>query len=111
MRDILIKNLTSDDKRRKIIATYEVSEKEGMYSIIRRHFVCVVKEVTDVKTICKPAPYLYVRKEHDSKERKHQFFCKLKGNLFASVAGNIYLIQYAHSLKISLLDLTHTVSL
>ena len=111
MRDILIKNLTSYNKRRRIIASSEVSEKEGMRSIIHRHFVCVAKEITDATDVSKPVPYLCVRKEHNTKEHKQRFSCRLKGSILVAAFGKIYLVYYIHSLKINILDLTQNIPL
>ena len=77
MRDLLFKNLTSEDKRRKIIASSEIVDKDGVRNIIRRHFICLVKEINDNK-IERPKPYLYVLKEHNNRDKKERFFCKIK---------------------------------
>lgn len=104
MRDLLYKNLTSDDKRRKIIASSEISDKEGLRSIIRRHFVCLVKEVKDTKAV-RPLPYLFVLKERNTREHRERFFCKIKGSIYAISGGRIFLLLFMHSLKIDLLSL------
>lgn len=101
MRDLLYKNLTSNDKKRRIISSSEITENEGIRSIIRRHFVCIVKEINDSK-IDKPLPYLYVLKEHNKKEQKERFFCRIKSSIYAVNNGKLYLILFMHSLKISL---------
>jgi hypothetical protein len=102
MRDLLYKNLTSDDKKRRIIASSEVVDKQGVRSIIRRHLVCLVKEVK-YNEIEKPLPYLYVLKEHNSREEKEKFFCKIKGSVYAICNGRLFLVLFVHSLKINLI--------
>ncbi len=77
MRDILYKNLTSGNKRRKIISTSEISDSEGVRSTIRRHFACVVKEIKDAN-IALPAPSLYVLKEQNHSQLRERFTCRLK---------------------------------
>lgn len=104
MRDLLFKNLTSNDKRRRKIVSSEIVDKQGMRSIIRRHFACVVKEVKGAH-IEKPLPYLYVLKEHNNIEQKEKFFCRIKGSVYAVSNGKLFLILFMHSLKI---DLTKT---
>ena len=101
MRDLLFKNLTSEDKKRKIIASSEVVDKQGVRSIIRRHFVCLVKEIEDSQ-LQRPMPYLYVLKEHNTREQKEKFFCRIKGSIYAVYNGRLFLILFMHSLKISL---------
>lgn len=108
MRDLLFKNLTSNDRKRKVISSSEISDKEGVRSIIRRHFVCMVKEVKS-ESIDKPAPYLYVLKEHNSKEHKEKFFCKIKGSVCAINQGRLFLIVFMHSLRIDLLSAPQNV--
>ena len=104
MRDLIFKNLTSNDRKRRIIASSETIDKQGVRSIIRRHFVCIVKEVKDCPTE-RPLPYLYVLKERNSKERKEKFFCRIKGSVYAVSGGRLLLILFMHSLKINLVAL------
>ena len=101
MRDLLFRHLTSQDRRRKRIASCEISDKEGVRSVIRRHFVCMVKEIKD-SHMEKPAPYVYVLKEHDSLMQREKFFCKIKGSVFATSKGKLFLIVFMHSLRICL---------
>ena len=104
MRDLLFKNLISDDRKRRIISSSEVADKQGVRSIIRRHFICMVKEVNH-QNIDKPAPYLYVLKEQNTKENKQKFFCKVKGSICAVNKGKLFLIVFMHSLKINLVTI------
>lgn len=108
MRDLLFKNLTSNDRRRKVISSSEITDKEGVRSIIRRHFICMVKEIKS-ESIDKPAPYLFVLKEHNSKEHKEKFFCKIKGSVCALNHGKLFLIVFMHSLRIDLLSAPQSV--
>jgi len=101
VRNLLFKNLTSDDKRRKIITSSEVVDREGVRSVINRHFVCMVKEIPD-SDVSRPQPYVHVVKEHNSREQKEKFFCKIKGSVCAVSNGKLFLILFVHSLKISL---------
>ncbi|KPK97314.1 MAG: hypothetical protein AMJ95_09700 [Omnitrophica WOR_2 bacterium SM23_72] len=101
MRDILYKNLTSTDKRKRMISSSETVDKEGIRSIIKRHFICMLKEVEN-EELQPPMPYLYVLKVRNTKEQKEKFFCRIKGSLFAIKQGKLYLILFMHSLKIDL---------
>lgn len=104
MRDLLFRNITSGDRKRKIISTLETIDSQGVRSTIQRHFVCMVREIKDKETD-KPSPYLYVLKERNTKEHKEKFFCKIKGSVFAVSQGRLFLILFMHSLKINLLAL------
>lgn len=101
MRDLLYKNLTSSDRKRKVIASCEISDKEGVRSVIQRHFICIVREV-ETTGVERPEPYLYVLKKHDSKGQQEKFFCKVKGSIYAVNQGKLFLILFMHSLNIHL---------
>ncbi|OGX41121.1 MAG: hypothetical protein A2984_02125 [Omnitrophica WOR_2 bacterium RIFCSPLOWO2_01_FULL_41_12] len=101
MRDLLFKNLTSQDRKRKIIASSEIVDRQGVRSIVRRHFICTVREIHH-NQMQKPQPYLYVLKEHNTKEQQEKFFCRIKGSIYAVSNGRLFLIHFMHSLKISL---------
>lgn len=111
MRDLLFKNLTSRDHKKRIICSLEVSDKQGVHSVIRRHFICMVKEINNQGTgMDKPQPYLYVLKEKDSKEQKQKFFCKVKGSICAVNGDKLFLIVFMHSLRIDLASAPQTVN-
>ena len=101
MRDLLFKNLTSQDHRRKVLASSEIVDKAGIRTIVRRHFVYFVKEVNDNK-LENHSPYLFVLKERNTKQKTERFYCRMKGNIYAVCQGRLFLIQFMHSLKIKL---------
>jgi len=110
MRDLLFKNRLSGDGKRKVISSSEISDKEGVHSVIRRHFICMVKEVTE-ENFTKPQPYLYARKEQDTKQKRQKFFCKVKGSVCALHNEKLFLVTFMHSLKIELTAIPQNVSL
>lgn len=101
MRDLVFKNLTSDDRKRKVISTSEITENQGMRSIVHRHFLYVVKEVR-VECLQKPVTHLYILKERNTSEKKERFFCKIKGSIYVVSNGRLFSIIFIHSLKINL---------
>jgi hypothetical protein len=62
----------------------------------------MIKEVQSGHNIEKPAPYLYVLKNHNTKEHREGFFCKIKGSICAQSKGKLFLVIFMHSLKIDL---------
>jgi hypothetical protein len=102
MRDLLFKNLTSNDRKRRIIASSEIVDKQGVRSIIRRHFICMVKEIENNKGP-KPLSQLYVLKEHNSRQQKERFYCRIKGSIWAVSKGRLFMLLFMHSLRINLL--------
>ncbi|MCK9595215.1 MAG: hypothetical protein M0R35_06015 [Candidatus Omnitrophica bacterium] len=101
MRDLLFKNLTSSDHHRRIIASSEVSDKSGIRTTVRRHFVYLVREVPNNK-IERHLPYLFVLKERNTHTKSEKFYCRMKGNIYAVSHGKLLHIQFMHSLRIYL---------
>ncbi|MFA4888334.1 MAG: hypothetical protein WC628_02000 [Candidatus Omnitrophota bacterium] len=101
MRDLLFKNLTSVDKKRRVISSSEISDRQGMRSVIRRHFAYIVKEL-DCQNYPQARPYVYVLKERNTKEHKEKFFCRIKGSIYARKNAKTYQVLFMHSLKIDL---------
>lgn len=107
MRDLLYRNITSEDKKRKIISSCEVSDAQGVHSVIRRHFICLIKEVAlDFLGKNKPVPYVYVVKKRDTLERREKFFCKIKGSTYTVQGDRLFLVFFMHSLNIQLAALS-----
>jgi len=101
MRDLLFKNLTSPDKKRRVISSSEIAERAGTRSVIRRHFAYIVKELKE-QAQEKSQPRIYILKERNNKEHKERFFCRIKGSIYAVKNHKLFLINYLHSLKIDL---------
>lgn len=99
MRDLVFKNLTSQDRKKRVLSSSEVSDKDGVHSVIQRHFVCIVKEVKDNKKE-KSVPQLHIVKEQNSLQQKEKFACRLKGSVYAISGKRLFLILYMHSLNI-----------
>jgi len=101
MRDLLFKNLTSADKRGRVITSRELSEQDGLRTHIYRHLFYRITKVKETDSIL-PKPILYVLKKRDAKAKVEMFYCRIKGNIYMTVADKIYLINYVHSLRILL---------
>lgn len=98
MREMVLRNLKSGSRR--IIATSEVAEKEGVRSSIRRHFIYLVREVVDTGE--EPQPSVHILKEHNNRRQMERFCCKIKSSVYAKYNGKLYLILFMHSLSITL---------
>jgi hypothetical protein len=101
MRDLLYKNLTFPNRGRKIIASSEIADKEGVHSVVRRHFAYIIKPIKSADEI-KPKPYLFVLKERNTKQKREHFFCKLKGSMLAVNQGKLMHILFVHTLNVEL---------
>ena len=117
MRDLLFKNLTSSDKRKRILTSSEIVDKQGVRSIIHRHLVCIIKEINPLANNNqikderreRPLPSLYVLKEHNNKEQKEKFLCRIKGSMYVISNGRLFFIRFMHSLKINLISIAQDV--
>jgi len=101
MRDLVFKNLTSQDRKKRIITSSETVSQHGIHSVVRRHFICILKEIKD-KNVKKPVSEIYALKEQNHKEQKERFICRLKGSIIVENKGRNFLVLYMHSLKINL---------
>lgn len=101
MRDLLYKNLTSIDRTRKVITSSEIMDKEGVHSVVRRHFTYRIKQVATPEAV-KDSSYLYVIKERNTQQKREHFFCKLKGSVLTMNKGRLFLISFVHTLNIEL---------
>ena len=109
MRNLLFKNQTSSDRKRRIIASSEQIDKGGAHTVIHRHFICLIREVKDLQTEQRPAPYLYVVKERNTRKKIERFFCRLKGSMYVKGGLKVYLVVFSHSLKIHIRAVSHAV--
>ena len=101
MRSLLYKNLTSVDRSRKVIVNSEIMDKEGVHSVVHRHFACIAKQVESTNVV-KPEPYLYVLKQRNTKQKREHLFCKIKGSILMMNKGKLFLILFMHTLSIEL---------
>ena len=101
MRDLLIKNLTSIEKKRRIIASSEVFEEEGFLNIIHRHFICLIKEITKIPA-SKPMTYMYVLRQRNTQEQKEKFFFRVKSSIYVTYHDKLFLVLFMQSLRIDL---------
>jgi len=101
MRDLLYKKLTFSDRGRKIIASSEVTDKDGIHSVVRRHFACILKQIENVNAQ-KQQPYFYVLKERNTKQKREHFFCKIRGSLLAVNEGKLLHILFVQTLNVEL---------
>jgi len=102
MRDIFFKNRISADNKRKIIATSEINDAQGVHSVIHRHFIYILKEAKDNNKAERPLPSVHILKERNTKEHREKFTCKLKGSMYVLNNEKLFLVVFMHSLSINL---------
>ena len=106
MRDLVFKNLTSIEKRRKVISSSEVTDNNGIHSVINRHFMYMVREVACGSEMPKPEPHVHVIKDRNTKDQRESFFCKIKGGVYVMHEEKVFLVNYMHTLRIQLTSAT-----
>ena len=102
MRDLVFKNLMSPDHRKRIFTTSEVVDNAGVRSIVRKHFVCLIKDAQPGQGNPDLSPRVYVLREQNHSQHREKFLCRLKTSMFAMRNGKVYLILLGHSLKIDM---------
>lgn len=108
MRELLLKNLTSLNKKRKILSLSEAFNKDGVLTRVNRSFIYLVREVVGAGEIAEK-PEFFIYKIHDSKLKQEKFLFKIKGNFYVSCNQKMYLVIYCHSLRIALSEETQEI--
>ena len=99
MRDLVFKNLTSSDKSRRTVSSYEAIDKEGIYTTICRHFVYKVLDITeDFKE--KPDPQIFVRRSCNHSMHCESVFYRMKASLYVRNKEKLYLVMFSRSLRV-----------
>ena len=122
MREIVYKNLTVPEKRKKDFWTYESLENENIIARTSRHCIYKVKaqtKVDDALDINKwvlehnrnKSPSLIrqfkVFKKSDTRTGEEIFMCKVVGDLYAVTNGVVFSISYMHIIKVILINLSN----
>lgn len=104
-REILFKNLSSTDKKRRVFSSSITNEGKDFISTTQRKYVYLIKPVEDHKNDLQTQ--VFVRNEKNIAQHIQKFNCLIKGGFYASNSENLYLIRYAHSLQILLKSQPH----
>ena len=101
MRNLLFKNITSDDRKQRILSSSEFMEQKGVRSCVHRHLVCRISSIAQSSDIL-PKPTLYVVRKQDTRCRVEHFYCRIKGQMYLSTSEKVFLVSFIHSLRIEL---------
>jgi len=100
MRNLVFKNLTSKDHTRKIILAKETFEEEGISTVIQKHLIYFVRQIKQQGPNDKVKPELFIIKQKNSHSKTEAFLVKMKAGMYIQYEGNLYVINFLHSLKI-----------
>ena len=101
MKNLLFKNITSENRRQRILYSSESIEQEGIRTVVNRHLICRIRNVAQAEEFGQ-APALYVIKKRNSKDNTEAFYCRIKGLMYMSAKHKLYLVSFIHSLRIQL---------
>ena len=101
MKNLIFKNITSENRRQRILYSSESIEQEGIRTVVNRHLICRIRNVAQAEEFGQ-APALYVIKKRNSKDNTEAFYCRIKGLMYMSAKHKLYLVSFIHSLRIQL---------
>ena len=115
MREVVFKNLTSVQSRKKDTLLREVFERDGVVARTERRSFYFIKDVmhlasdeelqrwvTSQEKEAEPVKrHFHILKEHNDTHGADKFMCKILGVFYAVVDRDIYTIAFLHSFKIS----------
>lgn len=102
MRDMMFKNLTSHDKRRKVLWASETINEDGILTKIHKYVIYIIREVNreDIRPALKP--HICVFKHRNTAEKTEKFHLRMKGGLYCLGKNKSYHVSFIHTLKIDL---------
>lgn len=104
MRDMIFKNLTSHDKRKRVLWASETINEDGILTKIHKYLIYIIKEVKKDKIVKSPKPEIHVLKQRNTKEKTEKFHIKMKGSIYCVAQEKCYFVTFCHTLKIDLCE-------
>lgn len=101
MKNLIFKNITSENRRQRILYSSESTEQEGIRTVVNRHLICRIHNVVEAEESLQP-PALYVIKKRDTQANSEAFYCRIKGLMYMSDKHRLHLVSFIHSLRIQL---------
>lgn len=121
MRELVFKNLTSEDRLKRDVFVEEVVEKDGVQAKTTRRCLYFIKEkvlvkgpadmqkISDMKMETeKYKKHFHVLKEHKTSLGEDKLMCKVAGTFYAMVNQYLYCIVFVHTFKITFSAIKHT---
>lgn len=102
MRDMVFKNLTSQDKRRRILWASETINEDGILTKIHKYLIYIIKEVKKDNVHKIDQPEVFVSKNRNTQDKTEKFHIKMRGGLFCTAQGKYFFVNFCHTLKIDL---------
>lgn len=122
MREVLFKDLTSIESRKKDIFLKEVFEKDGVIAKTERRCFYFIKNVIPItgtedfeKWACEQGSRhnmsmskrsFHILKEHKDALGEDRLTCKIFGTFYVVVDNTVYTIAFLHSFKVMFMKAT-----
>ena len=115
MRELLFKNITSGNKKRKDLYVSETFDKNGVTTTTQRHstyIMGVCNKFSNLEQLVKwkktiglnaNKRHVFIIKKHDTKLNKDMFVCDVIGKLYAVAGCDIYSVAFKHSFEVDFL--------
>ncbi|MBP7055730.1 MAG: hypothetical protein KBB52_02620 [Candidatus Omnitrophica bacterium] len=114
MREVVFKNMLSNNSRVKNIFLKEEFERDGVLAKTERRCFYYIKEITPIKEVqnlenwvsSKNAVgpvgkrHFHIFKEHNDSNSEDKLICKIIGTFYAIVNNNVYTVVFLHSFKV-----------
>lgn len=115
MRELVFKNLTSKDQKRRDLYMSEAFEKDGIRTVTQKHSMYIIGPCTQVInsqnmlgghkiTLQNPGPanmrHVFIFKKRDTKAKTETFIYNVIGRFYAVIGNELYPIAFKHSFEI-----------
>jgi hypothetical protein len=114
VREVVYKNLTSVNSRKKDIFLKEVFERDGLVAKTERRCFYFVKDIKHLESDDELQKWLsgqgepgslnkrqfHILKEHNDSNSGDKIICKILGTFYAVVKKTVYTIGFMHSFKV-----------
>ncbi len=119
MRELLFKNITSGDKKRRDLYVTEIVNRNGVTTTTQRHSTYIIgscnkfqnmDELSEWKKnagIKSEKRHIFVIKKRDTMHKRDMFICDVVGRFYAVTGCDIYSIAFKHSFEVNF-AYTHT---
>lgn len=110
MREIVARNITSRDRKKKDVLIFETFQEDGLVAKLQKRFLYFVQEVIEVEdpseidllleertgsTKAQP-PHRNIFRFHNAKEGKDIFLYKTIGDLYIVIGNKVFFIKLLH---------------
>jgi hypothetical protein len=114
MREILFKELTSGNLRKKDTVLREIFEKDGVVAKTERRCFYFIKDVMQTqnagglqewlndqnKPNSQEKRHFHIMKEHNDSSGEDKVICKITGTFYAVFNNTVYSIGFLHAFKV-----------